>query len=88
MGARGPAPTPTRLRIIEGNPSRRPLPTDEPHYAPGIPQRPRGMSEGAKKAWEALVTEMAFQVCCEPLTHTPWNNFARTRRRSTNFEKA
>lgn len=30
MGKRGPKPKPTYLRLLEGNPSGRPIPTDEP----------------------------------------------------------
>jgi len=60
MGVRGTLPTPTKIRILNGNPSRRPLPTNEPQFAPGIPDRPTGMSAGARKQWDALVDEMAL----------------------------
>ena len=59
MGVRGTLPTPTKIRILNGNPSRRPLPTNEPQFAPGIPDRPP-MSAGARKQWDALVDEMAL----------------------------
>jgi phage terminase small subunit len=59
MGVRGTLPTPTKIRILNGNPSRRPLPTNEPQFTPGIPDRPTGMSLGARKHWEGLVGEMA-----------------------------
>src|SRR5271170_2729287 len=59
MGARGPAPKPTALRRIEGNPSRRPFPANEPQYMPDIPEKPRKMSRGAKRYWDELVDEMA-----------------------------
>ena len=52
-------PTPTKIRILNGNPSRRPLPANEPQFTPGIPDRPSGMSAGARKQWDALVGEMA-----------------------------
>jgi hypothetical protein len=63
VGKRGPAPKPTELRILEGNPSRRPLPTNEPQYPSGLPTKPKRMSPGAKRAlWhlcedEALIEE-------------------------------
>ena len=59
MGLRGPPPKPTRMRILEGNRGRRPLPANEPQYPPGVPERPRGMSVGAQKIWGALAGEMA-----------------------------
>ena len=59
MGIRGTLPTPTKIRILNGNPSRRPLPTNEPQFTPGIPDRPAGMSAGARKQWADLVGEMA-----------------------------
>ena len=58
MGVRGTRPTPTKIRILNGNPSRRPLPTNEPQFTPGIPDRPMGMSAGARKQWDELVGEM------------------------------
>ena len=59
MGVRGPVPTPTKIRMLNGNPSRRPLPANEPQFASGIPDRPYGMSAAARKQWDALVGEMA-----------------------------
>src|ERR1041385_3209826 len=59
MGIRGTLPTPTKIRILNGNPSRRPLPVNEPQFTPGIPDRPTGMSPGARKQWDGLVGEMA-----------------------------
>ena len=38
---------------------RRPLPGNEPQYPPGLPKRPSGMSAGARKIWDTLVSEMA-----------------------------
>jgi len=59
MGLRGPAPKPTAVRVMEGNLSRRPLPTNEPNYAAGIPAKPAGMSSPAKAIWDCLIAEMA-----------------------------
>jgi len=59
VGARGPAPQPTKLRVFNGNPSRRPLPTNEPQYGACVPDRPAGMSPAGKKVWASLVDEMA-----------------------------
>jgi phage terminase small subunit len=59
MGARGPAPKPTELRKLEGLAAHRPLPQNEPKYRPGLPDKPKRMSPGAKKIWDELVDEMA-----------------------------
>ncbi len=59
MGVRGTLPTPTKIRVLNGNPSRRPLPANEPQFVPGVPDRPTGMSAGARKQWDGLVSEMA-----------------------------
>ena len=70
MGLRGPKPQPTRLRLLRGNPGKRPLPKDEPQprrvMPPGItPTRdeiaaeafmpPGPADEGALKVWRYLV---------------------------------
>jgi phage terminase small subunit len=55
----GRPPKPTRIRELEGMRGHRPLNVNEPQYAPGIPVRPRGMSAGAKKVWDVLVSGMA-----------------------------
>ena len=58
MGLRGPAPQPTQIRILNGNPSRRPLPGNEPYYPPGITERPAMMSPAARRIWDRFVEEM------------------------------
>lgn len=59
MGLRGPAPKPTALRKLEGNPSKRPLPQNEPQYAPGVPSKPKKISRAASPIWDDLVDQMA-----------------------------
>ena len=59
MGLRGPPAKPTRIRILEGNRGRRPLPVNEPQYPAGVPERPSGMSAGGRRIWDTLVGEMA-----------------------------
>jgi phage terminase small subunit len=59
MGVRGPAPKPSALRRLEGNPSKRPFNDHEPQYTPGVPAKPRKMSKAASGMWDTLVDEMA-----------------------------
>lgn len=47
----GRKPTPTRLRLIRGNPGKRPLPKDEPKVVAKRLPMPVGMSPGARAHW-------------------------------------
>jgi phage terminase small subunit len=67
MGLRGPPPKPTRIRVLEGNRSRRPLPANEPQYPAGTPDRPSGMTAGGRKIWDTLVSEMAASGVLRPV---------------------
>ena len=58
MGARGPAPKPTVLRVIEGNPSKRPIDKNEPKPRPGVPTRPAWLLPEAKHEWARVVPEL------------------------------
>lgn len=55
MGLRGPAPKPTALRVLEGNPSRRPLNAREPKPRAGEPEMPRHLDREARREWKRLV---------------------------------
>ena len=55
MGLRGPAPKPSGLRILEGNPARRPLPTNEPRPLPGEPDIPSYLDNDARAEWKRIV---------------------------------
>ena len=56
---RGRLPKPSGVRIMEGNPGRRPLPANEPKYSSGLPSPPEKISAPAKRVWDELVDEMA-----------------------------
>ena len=45
---------PTRLKLIQGNPGKRPINGNEPEPARGIPTCPAWLSAQAKAAWEEL----------------------------------
>lgn len=55
----GPPPKPTRLKLLQGNPGKRPLPKDEPQPEIGIPTRPHWLSPEAKREWTRVVPELA-----------------------------
>src|SRR5580698_7010248 len=52
---RGPAPTPTALRVLEGNPSKRPLNRREPQPRAKAPKCPDHLDEIAKNEWKRLI---------------------------------
>lgn len=60
MGARGPAPTPTALNKLRGNPGKRPLPKGEPMPATAdrVPSAPRWLSEEARAEWKRLAPRL------------------------------
>lgn len=53
-GRRGPLPKPTSLRVIEGNPSRRPLPSNELQGSPEMPTPPDHLLGEALKEWNRV----------------------------------
>ena len=55
----GRPPKPTKLRILQGNPGKRPLPKAEPQPTIGIPTRPEWLSPEAKREWTRVVGELA-----------------------------
>jgi P27 family predicted phage terminase small subunit len=55
---RGPKPTPTPLRIIRGNPGKRPLPKNEPKAEPYLPPAPSTLSPEARKEWRRVGREL------------------------------
>ena len=54
----GPPRKPTALRILEGNPSKRPLPKNEPKPDPSLPECPEWLMEEAKKEWNRVAPEL------------------------------
>ena len=55
---KGRKPTPTRLKILRGNPGKRPLPEGEPQPRPGVPTCPSHLNAAAKREWRRLVKEL------------------------------
>lgn len=58
MGLRGPAPQPTAIRQLNGNPSRRPLNEREPKPLLGQPRTPKGLSRRARAEWRVLSEQL------------------------------
>lgn len=58
MGRRGPPPQPTKLRVLHGNPGKRPLNKQEPQPKRGRPSCPRWLTGEARKEWKRVVPEL------------------------------
>jgi len=58
MGKRGPAPEPTRLKVLKGNPGKRPLNKDEPKPTVGVGSPPAWLDRMAKLHWKELQPEL------------------------------
>lgn len=58
MGARGPRPEPVALKVLKGNPSKRPLNLDAPSPDPGIPTCPSFLTGEAKREWRRITKEL------------------------------
>jgi len=52
---RGRKPTPTKLKLLRGNPGKRALTDNEPKPAPAIMPAPAHLSEEAQREWDRVV---------------------------------
>lgn len=63
MGRRGHTPIPTALKILQGNPGKRPLNKREPKPKRGVPYCPSWLCDEAKKHWKrtaAILDDMGL----------------------------
>ena len=58
---RGRKPKPNGLRLIQGNPGKRPINPREPKFMKGVPRCPDYLDACAKEKWKAVVSELAPQ---------------------------
>jgi P27 family predicted phage terminase small subunit len=56
---RGRRPKPTRLKVLTGNPGKRPLNAHEPRPEVAIPECPIELGPVARREWERLTAELA-----------------------------
>src|SRR6185312_26534 len=55
---RGRRPKPSRIKILAGNPGKRPMNTNEPRPEPMVPDCPAELGPTARQEWERLATEL------------------------------
>ena len=58
MGRRGPPPKPTALKLMAGNPGKRPLNKREPRPRRTTPRCPAWLNKNAKTVWRRMVPEL------------------------------
>lgn len=58
MSTRGRKPKPTNLKILEGNPGKRPLNMNEPKPDNTMPEMPKWLNAEAKKEWKRVAPEL------------------------------
>ncbi len=59
MGKRGPAPMPTKLKLLHGETRKSRINHSEPEPRQKAPARPRGMSREALTVWDRVMREQA-----------------------------
>jgi P27 family predicted phage terminase small subunit len=59
MGKRGPIPKTDQQKMLEGNPSKRPLKSQSPGLGNGAPTCPSWLSSEAKQEWRRLAPELS-----------------------------
>lgn len=59
MGKRGPAPIPTAVKLMSGNPGKRPLNRNEPKPEQAAPTCPAWLSERGRAEWQRIVPELS-----------------------------
>lgn len=57
MGRRGPAPKPTKLRVLHGERPHR-INSAEPQPAAGLPEPPDDLDEATRALWDEVVAEL------------------------------
>lgn len=70
----GPQPTPTALKVLRGNPGRRPLPVNEPKPADNCDDCPVWVCESGRVEWARLVPRLKAVGL---FTNLDTNGFAR-----------
>ena len=55
---RGRKPKSLELKILQGNPGRRPLPSPGGPFVEGIPEKPPHLDEDASEEWDRLTTAL------------------------------
>lgn len=75
MGKRGPPPTPTKLRVVRGNPSKTPLPDGEPIPEPDDGDPPASLSGLALEKWKSTVPVLKQMGVWTTADRSTWERY-------------
>ena len=78
MGRRGPAPKPRHLKMLEGNPGKRPLNRASPRPRPSRVSCPEWLSPEAKVEWKRLAPELQRLGLLTPLDRAAFACYCQT----------
>lgn len=62
MGRRGPAAKPSRLKLLHGNPGKRPISEHEPRPSADMPPCPQWLNQKARLEWDRVLKAMPAGV--------------------------
>lgn len=57
-GSGGRNAKPTAIKLLQGNPGKRPINTEEPKPQEGEPEKPKGMPHAASREWDFIVPQL------------------------------
>lgn len=87
MGLRGPAPKPTAMVVLEGNPGKRPLNRAEPKPRPKAPACPDHLDEQAKLEWKRLVPIIQYMKLLTEADYIALSSLCQAYSRMVRAEK-
>jgi P27 family predicted phage terminase small subunit len=78
MGRRGPSPTPTRLKILAGNPGKRPLTKPRAEGPSGRVDCPQWLTASAKAEWRRLAPQLISRGLLTPIDRAAFSVYCQS----------
>lgn len=85
---RGRKPKRTRIKLLTGNPGKRPLNLAEPRPEPAVPDCPPELGPGAQREWTRLVATLGPLRELHDLAHIFSRPLIPTTRLRPNFDRS
>ena len=84
----GTKPKPTHVKLVTGNPGKRPLNEDEPEFVSGIPEPPDFLFDDARVVWDKLASELHQKGVLTEMDFAPLAGFCQAWARWDQAESA